>query len=64
MSDGFYTPDPADVPRHSRWPWVIVALGVGVIVVGGVVFSSGTAGTPPNHSNPAHVAGSESAPTP
>ena len=41
VSDGFYTPAPADVPRDSRWPWVGVAVGVAVIIAGGVVFSSG-----------------------
>jgi hypothetical protein len=64
MSDGFYTPDPADVPRYSRWPWVIVALGAGVIVAGGVVFSGSAAGSSPNGTSATRTVGSDSAAKP
>lgn len=58
--DGFFTPAPDDVPLHSRWPWVIVALGAAVIVVGGVVFSGGAADSPQDRTGPTGVAGSGS----
>ena len=38
--DGFYTPVPTDVPSGGRWPWAVAAVGVAVIVAGGVAFSS------------------------
>jgi hypothetical protein len=41
--DGFYTPAPADVPRDSRWPWVVVAAGVVIVIAGAVGFSGGAA---------------------
>jgi hypothetical protein len=42
-SDGCYTPGPADVHSGDRWPWAVAALGVAVIVAGGLAFSSGAA---------------------
>jgi hypothetical protein len=39
--DGFYTPAPADVPRDSRWPWIVVAAGAAIVVAGAVVLSGG-----------------------
>jgi hypothetical protein len=62
-SDGFYTPAPDDVPRHSRWPWVIVAVGAAVIVVGGVAFSGGAADSPQDRTGSTRVAGSGSVAT-
>ena len=41
--DGFYTPAPADVPGGSRWPWVVVAAGVAIVIAGAVGFSGGAA---------------------
>ena len=46
--DGFYTPAPADVPRDSRWPWIVVAAGAAIVVAGAVVLSNGA---------PSHVGG-------
>jgi hypothetical protein len=62
--DGFFTPAPDDVPRHSRWPWVIVALGAAVIVAGGVVFSGGAADSPQDRTGSTRVASSGSIATP
>jgi hypothetical protein len=39
--DGFYTPAPADVPRDGRWPWIVLAAGVAIIIAGAVAFSGG-----------------------
>lgn len=39
--DGFYTPTPDDVPSDSRWPWIVVASGLAVVIPGVVVFSGG-----------------------
>ena len=50
VSDGFYTPAPADVPRDSRWPWVGVAVGAAVIIAGGLVLSSGQEHSQPDRS--------------
>jgi hypothetical protein len=61
--DGFFTPVPDDVPRHSRWPWVIVAVGAAVIVVGGIAFSGGAADSPQDRTGPTRVAGSGSVAT-
>jgi hypothetical protein len=63
-SDGFYTPAPDDVPRHSRLPWVIVAVGAAAIVAGGVAFSDGAVGSPQHRTGPARIEGSESVATP
>jgi hypothetical protein len=41
--DGFYTPVPADVPRDSRWPWLVVAGGLAIVISGAMVFSDGAA---------------------
>jgi hypothetical protein len=50
--DGFYTPAPADVPSGGRWPWAVAAVGVAVIVAGGVAFSGGITDHPgPTPSN-------------
>jgi hypothetical protein len=62
--DGFFTPAPDDVPRHSRWPWVIVAVGAAVIVVGGVAFSGAAADPPQDRTAPTRAAGSGSIATP
>ena len=39
--DGFYTPTPDDVPRDSRWPWIVVVAGLAVVISGAVAFSGG-----------------------
>jgi hypothetical protein len=41
--DGFYTPAPTDIPRDSRWPWVVMAAGLAIVVSGAVALSGGAA---------------------
>ena len=41
--DGFYTPTPTDIPRDSRWPWVVMAAGLGIVISGAVALSGGAA---------------------
>jgi hypothetical protein len=42
--DGFYTPAPADVPRDSRWPWLVMATGAAIVLAGAVILSGGGTG--------------------
>ena len=41
--DGFYTPAPTDIPRDSRWPWVVMAAGLAIVISGAVALSGGAA---------------------